>query len=167
MGKTQRNRLDHERRKLRRLIEDAGVAMFMTLDDRGEHAGRPMLPLLLDNDPHIYFLTHQNSRKMAHIAAHPQVGLAMNSAARCYLSIVGRASVTHDRALLDRLWRPSYRAWFPDGEGDREAAVVRVAVERIDYWEPPRSGLTRLFQALKALVTHRAVETPMKTLDGL
>jgi len=39
-------------------------------------------------------------------------------------------------------------------------------VERIDYWEPPTSQIVRLVQAVKAVVTRRAVETPMKTLDG-
>ena len=140
--------------------------MFMTLDDREEYAGRPMLPLLLDNDPRIYFLTHRSSRKVSQVAAHPQVGLAI-SGEGAYLSIVGRASVTHDPALIRRLWRPSYRAWFPHGKGDREAAVLCVDVERIDFWEPPRIGLTRVFQAVKALVTRRSVETPMKTLYGL
>lgn len=27
--------------------------MVTTLDEHGQHAGRPMLPLLLENDPHI------------------------------------------------------------------------------------------------------------------
>jgi len=39
--------------------------MFVTLDDEGAHAGRPMLPLWLEDDPDIYFLTHQDSRKVA------------------------------------------------------------------------------------------------------
>jgi general stress protein 26 len=157
---------DRDRQNVRRLLERVGVAMFMTVDDRGEYAGRPMLPLLLDNDPHIYFLTHQSSRKVIHVAARPQVGLAI-SGAGLYVSIVGRASVTRDPTLIHRLWRPSYRAWFPHGQGDREAAVLRVDVVRIDFWDPPRSGFSRVFQAVKALITRRPVETPMKTLYGL
>jgi hypothetical protein len=45
--------------------------------------------------------------------------------------------------------------------------VLRVTVERVDYWEPPRSRLLRLAQAIKAIVTRRAADTPMKTIDGL
>lgn len=44
--------------------------------------------------------------------------------------------------------------------------VIHMAVARIDYWEPPGSRIARLAQAVKALLTRRAVETPMKTLDG-
>jgi hypothetical protein len=33
-----------------------------------------MLPLLLDNDPHIYLLTHQSSRKVAQVVAFRRLG---------------------------------------------------------------------------------------------
>lgn len=160
-------RRDAERRRLRGLIERAGVAMFMTLDDRGRHAGRPMLPLLLEHDPHIYFLTHQHSRKVAHVVARPDVGLTIDSDSHCYLAIAGRAFASRDVELIGRLWHPTYRAWFPAGQGDGEATVLRVVVDRVDYWEPPRSRVTRVIEAARAIVTRRPVETPMKTLDGL
>src|SRR5439155_14031884 len=127
-------------------------------------AGRPMLPLFLKNDPHIYFLTHQSSRKLTQIAARPQVGVTLISA-HCYFAAAGSAYASRDPELIRRLWRPTYRAWFPAGKDDREAAVLRVVVERVDYWEPPRSRLARLFQAVKAVVTHHAVQTPNKTVD--
>jgi general stress protein 26 len=158
---------DSERRRLRALIARAGVAMLMTTDDRGGHAGRPMLPLLLDGDPHIYFLTHQHSRVVAQIVARPEIGLTIDSDSRCYVCIAGRAFASRDAELIGRLWHPTYRAWFPAGQGDEDATVLRVVVDRVEYWEPPRSRLTRVLQAAQAIVTRRAVETPMKTLDGL
>ena len=85
---------------------------------------------------------------------------------KCYVVMAGSARVSRDPELIRRLWSPTYRAWFPDGKDDREATVIRVVVERIDYWEPSGSPIARLVQAVKALLTRRAVETPMKTLDG-
>jgi general stress protein 26 len=79
----------------------------------------------------------------------------------------GSANASRDVELIRRLWHLTYRAWFPEGRDDREAAVLRVAVERIDYWEPPRSRFVRLLQAVKAVVTRRSVDTPMKSIDGL
>src|SRR3954470_11774784 len=155
-----------ERRRVRALIGGAGVTMLMNLDERGSHVGRPMLPLFVEGDPHIYFLTHQSSRKVTQLTARPQVGLTTMSE-NCYMVMAGSAHVSRDAELIRRLWSPTYRAWFPDGKDDREATVIRVAVERIDYWEPPSSRIVRLVQAVKAVVTRRAVETPMKTLDGL
>jgi len=158
--------VDSEREKIRRLIQDAGVAILMTVDDRGDQAGRPMLPMMRDNDPHIYFLSHSSSRKLTQVAAHPQVGLTITTP-HCYIVVTGRADVLRDREIVSQLWNPTYRAWFPEGEDDREAAVLRVIVGQVNYWEPPRSSVVRLAQGVKAVLTHKAVETPMKTIDRL
>ena len=155
-----------ERQRVRALIERAGVAMLMNVDEKGTHVGRPMLPLLIPNDPHIYFLTHQSSRKVTQLALRPRVGLSIVSG-NCYLVVAGSVELSRDPELIGRLWNPTYRAWFPDGKDDRDASVVRVVVERIDYWEPPGSRIVRLVQAARAVLTRRAVETPMKTLDRL
>lgn len=155
-----------ERQRVRSLIERAGVAMLMNVDEQGTHMGRPMLPLLIENDPHIYFLTHQSSRKVTQLAVRPQVGLSIIST-NCFVVVAGSARLSGDAGLIRRLWSPTYRAWFPKGKDDREATAICVAVERIDYWEPPSNRVVRLAQAVKAVLTRRAVETPMKTLDGL
>ena len=155
-----------ERQRVRALIERAGVAVLMNVDEKGTHIGRPMLPLLIPSDPHIYFLTHRSSRKVTQVAIRPQVGLSIISA-NCFIVVAGSVELSRDSDLIGRLWSPTYRAWFPEGKDDREATVIRVAVERIDYWEPPGSRVVRLAQAVKAVLTRRAVETPMKTLDGL
>jgi general stress protein 26 len=139
--------------------------MVVTLDDRGRHSGRPMLPLWLDHDPHIYFLTHQSSRKVTEVTERPQVALTIISG-DCYFVVIGSAQTSRDPELIRRLWRPSYRAWFPAGKDDRDATVLRVVVDRINYWDPPRSRIVRVFQAIKALATRQVVDTPMKTIDG-
>ena len=155
-----------ERQRVRALIQQAGVAILMNVNEEGMHIGRPMLPLLVHNDPHLYFLTHQSSRKVTQLAVRPQVGVSIVST-NCFVVVAGSARLSRDAALIRRLWSPTYRAWFPDGKDDREATVIRVEVERIDYWEPPSNRVVRLAQAVKAVLTRRASETPMKTLDGL
>ena len=49
----------------------------------------------------------------------------------------------------------------------RAEQALRVVVDAVNYWGPPRSQVVRLLQALKAVVTGVAVDTPMKTVDGL
>jgi general stress protein 26 len=155
-----------ERQRVRALIERAGAAMLMNVDECGTYIGRPMLPLFLPNDPHIYFLTHQHSRKVAQLAARSQVGLTIISA-NVYVAIAGSAQTSRDPELIRRLWSPTYREWFPEGKDDREATVIRLIIDRIDYWEPPSKQIVRIVQAVKALLTRRPVNTPMKTLDRL
>jgi general stress protein 26 len=155
-----------ERDRVRQLLQRAGVAMLMTIGDSGVHAGRPMLPLFLAGDPHVYFLTHAGSRKVKQITAEPQVALTMVSSG-CFFCLVGFADAVRDPGLIRRLWHPSYRAWFPAGQTDRQAVALRVAIASINYWEPPRNRAARVFQAIKAIATRRPVDTPMKTIDGL
>ena len=83
----------------------------------------------------------------------------------CYFVLMGSTEASQDPVLIRRLWRPSYRAWFPDGTDDREATVLLVAIDRVNYWEPPRSRINRVLQAVQAVVTRGAVETPMKTIE--
>jgi general stress protein 26 len=154
-----------ERNRIRQLLQRCDVAMLVTTDNRGVHSGRPMLPLWLRNDPHIYFLTHRDSRKVMQIAERPQVLLTILSADR-YFVVLGSAYASRDPELIRRLWQPSYREWFPAGKDDRAATALRVVIDSVNYWEPPRSRVLRLFQAIKAVVGRRAVETPMKTIDG-
>jgi general stress protein 26 len=120
--------------------------MLITIDEHVAPIGRPMLPLFLEKDPCLYFLTHQDSRKVGHITARPQVGLTMISK-HCYLVVTGTGATSREQGLIQRLWQPTCRVWFPEGRDDRQATVLRVTVDRVDYWEPPRSRLIRVAQA--------------------
>ena len=40
-----------ERHRVRTLIERAGVAILMNVNEEGTHIGRPMLPLVVQIDP--------------------------------------------------------------------------------------------------------------------
>jgi general stress protein 26 len=152
-----------ERHRVRDLLQQSEVAMLLTFGSGEVHAGRPMLPLWLLEDPNIYFLTHRESRKVAQVNERLHVALTVINA-DCYLVVLGLAYASQDPALIRRLWRPSYRAWFPAGSGDREAAVLRI-VTKVNYWELPRGRVRRLFQAVTAVVTRQPVETPMRTID--
>jgi general stress protein 26 len=53
----------------------------------------------------------------------------------CNLVVTGTVTL-REQGPIQRLWQPTYRAWFPDGREDREATVLLVTVDRVDYWEP-------------------------------
>ena len=65
-----------------------------------------MLPLLVQNDPHIYFLTHQSSRKVTQLAVRPQVGLSIIRT-NCFVVVAGSAQLSRDPELVGHLWRPT------------------------------------------------------------
>ena len=153
--------------EVRALIRSTGIGMLTTIDGEGLLVSRPMLALLLDDDARIHFLTHTSSAKVGHITAQPRVALTFIGADSTYLAIAGQASASRDAALVARLWNPTYRAWFPDGVDDPDVTVLRVAVDRADYWEAPTSRDARLIEAVKAVVTHSPYETPRLTVKDL
>ena len=79
-----------ERHRVRQVLQRAGVAMLVTLDNCGGHHGRPLLPLWLQGDPNIYFLTHKDSRKVVQIGERPQVALTVSSAGRYFVNACRR-----------------------------------------------------------------------------
>lgn len=145
------------------IVRESPVSMLTTFDLQGQLVGRPMLALLLDADPAIYFLTGTTSEKVSQVDARPEVGLTFGARTR-YLSIRGRAQALHDTSLVKRLWNPTYRAWFPKGPGDGGVSVLRVLIDTADYWEAPTGRVIRLIAALKATVTGTPAESTRTTV---
>ena len=155
-----------ERRRVRALIERAGVAMLMNVDEQ-RHAHRTSHAAVARAERPAYLFPDTPELAQGDAArGRPQVGLD-DISTNCYVVVAGSAHVSRDPELIRRLWSPTYRAWFPDGKDDREATVIRVAVNGSTTGSRQATESCRLVQAVKAVVTRRAVETPMKTLDGL
>ena len=56
-----------ERQRIRELLERSEIVMLVSRDGDSGQAGRPMRPLWLAGDPHVYFLTRRDSAKVAQI----------------------------------------------------------------------------------------------------
>lgn len=148
---------------IRRAVHDIAVCMFTTVDADGRPDARPMLALMLDEDPRLYFLTRRSSCKASRIETEPVVGVTFASNGR-YLALRGLAELDATRPLIARLWHPSYRAWFPLGVDDPDLVALRIEVVRADAWDAPVSRVTRALAALVASITRTPHETPRRTL---
>ena len=70
-----------------------------------------------------------------------------------YISIVGKASVTHDPATVEQLWAPAAQDWFPDGPTDLDLALLTVEIIHAEYWDVEESRMKHLFKIAKAALT--------------
>ena len=70
-----------------------------------------------------------------------------------YVSLKERASVNQDRAKIEELWNPLYRAWFSKGQDDPEITVLRIDVSEADFWKASRSKLAMGLKYLAAAMT--------------
>jgi general stress protein 26 len=143
--------------KLRALLPAFRSAMLVThlLDGADPH----VRPMGLVGDPEtfggaLWFFTDDRSRKVAEIARESRVSLVLQSDRdQAYLHIVGWAALADDRSRMRELYTPILRTWFPDGLDDPHLTLIRVDVERAEYWDSPGGMLQLLGAFTKAVVT--------------
>ncbi len=47
---------------------------------------------------------------------------------------------------MEELWRPAYRAWFPQGLDDPPLALLKMDVEQAEYWDMLSSTMVSLLE---------------------
>lgn len=123
-------------KKLAAMIRGIKIAMLTTLSADGTLHSRPMATQDVEFDGTLWFFTAAGSAKMSEIRQYPQVSVSYASADdHRYVSLSGRASLIQDAEKMKELWSPVYRAWFPQGLDDPELALMRVDVDKAEYWD--------------------------------
>ncbi len=139
--------------KIQDLIKDIRFAMLTTAGEDGRVYSRPMATQETRFQGELWFLTREDSGKVAEIRHHAHVNVAYTDTKNAtFVSLSGRAEVSRDEAKIHELWNPMYKAWFPEGENDPDIRVIRVVVEDAEYWDAPSSAIVRNFQLLKASI---------------
>jgi general stress protein 26 len=141
--------------KVRKLVDEIGIAMMTTVDEQGNLVSRPMAALQADEDGTIWFFTNRTSPKVDQIDNNEhRVNLAFASVGDSdYVSISGKAQELDDRAKIDELWNPQAKAWFPKGKDDPELVLLKVHTDMAEYWSANDSKMVRFFQQAAAVVT--------------
>ena len=75
-----------------------------------------------------------------------------------YVSVSGTAQLVRDQQKIDEFWNPFYKAWFPEGKDDPNIALLRVNVDKAEYWDSPSSTVVHLIGFAKALVTGQSYD---------
>jgi len=132
-------------RKLATMIRGIKVAMLTTVGPDGRLKSRPMATQELEYDGTLWFFTKAGSDKAGEILQSPQVNAGYASPEdHRYVSLSGRATVIRDAEKSRELWTPAQRTWFPLGLEDPELALLRVDVERAEYWDMLSSAMVEL-----------------------
>lgn len=145
-------------KKIGSLIADIRFAMFTTAGKDGTFDSRPMATQKTEFDGVVWFLSANDTRKVEEIADNENVSLIYADPSNAsYVTVKGRAAVSHDKAKIHELWNPMYQAWFPGGENDPQIRVLRVDVTEAEYWEANDSKLIRGIKYLAAAATKGSV----------
>jgi general stress protein 26 len=146
---------ENDLEKLRGLVKDIDFCMLTTIDEGGDLHSRPMSSNGdIDADGDIWFFTSASSHKVSEINRLPKVNVSFaDPDNQRYISVSGTAQLVRDRAKIDELWRPEFKIWFPEGKDDPEVALLRVSLDKAEYWDSPSSTIGYALSFVSSLVT--------------
>ena len=144
--------------KLRSLIEDIDTAMLTTIDG-GVLRSRPMQTQETEFDGDLWFFTSSDTHKTEEIEKDNRVSVSYAKPSdNIYVSVSGRAEVVRNRAKIEQLWNPAYKAWFPEGLNDTNLILLKISVEQAEYWDSSSSAVVHVYGFVKALATGERAE---------
>jgi general stress protein 26 len=144
-GKNGKNAGDGPARKLRKIMKGARVAMLTTVAPDGTLRSRPMEAVKAPFDGDLWFFTRASAPKTGEIRDNDHVNVSFaDPEGDRYLSLSGRASVVRDDAKIQELWSGKMKAWFAGGRRDPDLALLRVHLERAEYWDAKAGGMVEM-----------------------
>ncbi|MGZ3406451.1 MAG: pyridoxamine 5'-phosphate oxidase family protein [Polyangia bacterium] len=153
------------------LLAEFDTAMLVGIEPDGTLRARPMglqHDKLADCD--LWFVSADDTHKTDEIDRCHQVNVCcLRTRDRAYVSISARARVDRNAAEVRRLWQPSWKLWFGDEQPeDGGIVLIKLDVERAEYWEPEGGRLRVLYAMAKGFINDEAVEAglnPAKEVD--
>jgi len=124
-------------KKIQELAGKTNTCFFSTkLRAATVPATRPMAVQEVDDAGNFWFLSSNDSNKNQEIQQDDQVQLLFQGSAYSdFLSIIGTATISTDKARIHALWNPILKAWFTEGKDDPRITVIKVAVQDGYYWD--------------------------------
>lgn len=146
--------------RLREIVKDIDFCMLTTIDEDGHLHSRPMsVNGEIDPNGDLWFFTRASSHKAAEIGNAPKVNASFaDTDKNRYVSMSGNAELVRDRETIKQLWKPQLKAWFPEGADEPDLALLRVRVEKAEYWDSPSSTIAQAFSFVSALVTGKEAD---------
>jgi general stress protein 26 len=145
---------DHARAAWERLSKSRFV-MLTTLDEDGGFYSCPMTLQQATEDAVLWFFTSNSTPTARNVERDSRIGVALMGDDMFYASVYGSASLSNDRAKMRELWDPMVKAWFPQGVEDPNLVLLRLDVERGEYWDSDQNAMLKMFAFAKGIATGR------------
>lgn len=123
--------------KIKELAEKAETCFFCTsIQDGNEIKTRPMAVQEVDSHGSLWFLSASDSHKNAEITQNPAVQLFFQGSAHSdFLTLYGKAVISTDKKIIEKLWKPVLKTWFTEGKDDPRITVIKVIPASGYYWD--------------------------------
>ena len=134
------------------LLKNFDIAMLVTHHSRKMHA-RPMAIARLDKEMVTYLLTDLDSVKVHEINENPDASLTFQSSSQ-FASLKGEVTVSHERELLETMWKEIWKVWFPLGKADPNIAIIKFTPYEGEFWDNAGMQVIKyVYGAAKAYIT--------------
>ncbi|GAA6003021.1 hypothetical protein JCM10207_001949 [Rhodosporidiobolus poonsookiae] len=147
--------------EVRKIIGEAKFAMLVTRASDGLMHSRAMHPA--SHQGLVFqFVANTDSGKFDELSHDDSVNVSFaDPSTTDWASAAGKASVIKDKAVVEKLWNPTIKAWFGDlgdgvrtGEpGDPRIAIIEVVPSEIRYWVKTRTTIGQAAEVLKGAIT--------------
>ena len=118
------------------LVKDIPFAMFTTVTAAGGLRSRPMVASENAFDGTLWFFTRTSSAVAQEVAGNRMVNVTYVSAPEDrFVSVSGSASVVRDVERAAGMWSSAYNQWFAGGPSDPELSLIRIEIERVEFWD--------------------------------
>lgn len=152
---------DENIKKLRDLIKDIRFAMLTTIEEDGTLRSRPMATQEFDFDGDLWFFTYGSAHKVEEVQHNQHVNISYAEPKdQKYVSVSGTAQLVRDRQKIEELWNPLFKAWFAEGLDEPDLALLKVSLDKAEYWDSPSSKVVRLVGFAKAVITGEPIGNP-------
>lgn len=150
-----------ELEKLYDHIDDIGIAMMTTRRADGHLQSRAMATQKRAPGADLWFVSLNDTPKIHDLAQDPHVNLAYyKDGTREWVSVSGLATLTTERATIEALYAPDWKAWFPKGDDPRHGTaddprilLIGVDVHGAVFLEVDKPRPVVLFEVIKGWVT--------------
>ncbi|MBO9565327.1 MAG: pyridoxamine 5'-phosphate oxidase family protein [Niastella sp.] len=146
--------------KIKELAEKAETCFFCTriLQDV-EIKTRPMAVQEIDEQGNMWFLSASDSHKNKEIQEDAAVQLFFQGSKHSdFLSLYGKASVSTDKAKIDKLWKPILKTWFTEGKDDPRITVIKVAPASGYYWDNKHGNMVAFAKMVTGAIMGKTLD---------
>ena len=128
-------------------MRDIDFAMLSTRTEGGAIAARPMSNNReVEYDGDSFYFTSDETRTVQDITREPQVGLSFLGKSGLlgtrpfFVAVEGRGELIRDKAQFAAHWTSDLDRWFEQGVDTPGLVLVKVAAERMHYWDGEEEG---------------------------
>jgi pyridoxamine 5'-phosphate oxidase len=118
------------------LIKKSEIVILSTVDEEGYPNMRALLNLEKESLNTVWFSTNASSKKIGQIEKNGKAGAYFFDAASFQgLRLTGDIKIRKDQEAREKLWKPGFERYYPQGVNDPDYCVLELQVKKGNYYE--------------------------------